>query len=46
LCRILTTNVDLIEKAKGLAAELERETAAPGEAREILRLEGIDAVNI
>ena len=43
--RVLATNVDLVEKTKRIAAELEREIATPDEAREILGLKGIDAVN-
>jgi hypothetical protein len=43
--RVLATNVDLVAKTKRLAAELEREIATPDEAREILGLEGLDAVN-
>lgn len=43
--RVLATNVDLVEKVKRLAAELEREIATPDEAREILGLKGLDAVN-
>ena len=43
--RVLATNVDLVEKVKRIAAEFEREIAPPDEAREILGLKGIDAVN-
>ena len=43
--RVLATNVDLVEKVKRIAAELEREIAAPDEAREMLGLKGLDAVN-
>jgi len=43
--RVLATNVDLVEKAKRIAAEFERELATPDEAREILGLKGKDAVN-
>lgn len=42
---VLATNVDLVEKAKRIAAEFEREIATPGEAREMLRLKGLAAVN-
>lgn len=42
---VLATNVDLVEKVKRIAAEFEREIAAPDEAREMLGLKGIDAVN-
>ena len=42
---ILTTNVDLVEKVKRIAAEFEREVATPDEAREMLGLKGLDAVN-
>lgn len=42
---VLATNVDLVEKAKCIAAEFEREIATPGEAREMLRLKGLAAVN-
>ncbi len=38
-------NVDLVEKVKRLAAEFEREIATPDEARQILELKGLDAVN-
>jgi uncharacterized protein (DUF849 family) len=43
--RVLATNVDLVEKVKRIAAEFEREIAAPDEAREMLGLKGLDAVN-
>lgn len=43
--RVLATNVDLVEKVKRIAAEFEREIATPDEAREMLGLKGIDAVN-
>jgi len=43
--RALATNVDLVEKVKRIAAEFEREIAAPDEAREMLGLKGIDVVN-
>ena len=43
--RVLATNVDLVEKAKRIAAEFEREIATPDEAREILGLKGKAAVN-
>jgi uncharacterized protein (DUF849 family) len=42
--RVLATNVDLVEKAKRIAAEFEREIATPDEAREMLGLKGQDAV--
>lgn len=42
---VLATNVDLVEKVKRIAAEFERGIAAPDEAREMLGLKGIDAVN-
>jgi uncharacterized protein (DUF849 family) len=42
---VLATNVDLVEKVKRIAAEFEREIATPEEAREILSLKGLDAVN-
>ncbi len=42
---VLATNVDLVEKVKRIAAEFEREIATPDEAREMLGLKGIDAVN-
>lgn len=42
--RVLATNVDLVEKVKRLAAELEREVATPAEARSLLGLKGADAV--
>ena len=41
----LATNVSLVEKVKRIASEFEREIAAPDEAREILGLKGLDAVN-
>lgn len=43
--RVLATNVDLVEKTKRLAAELEREIATPDEAREMLALKGQDQTN-
>ncbi|OGO18710.1 MAG: 3-keto-5-aminohexanoate cleavage protein [Chloroflexi bacterium RBG_16_48_8] len=43
--RELARNVDLVEKVKRIAAEFEREIATPAEAREMLRLKGMDAVN-
>ena len=43
--RVLAKNVDLVEKVKRLAAEFEREIATPDEARQILGLKGLDAVN-
>jgi 3-keto-5-aminohexanoate cleavage enzyme len=43
--RVLATNVGLVEKAKRIAAEFEREIATPDEAREMLGLKGKDAVN-
>jgi uncharacterized protein (DUF849 family) len=43
--RVLATNVDLVQKAKRIAAEFEREIATPEEAREMLGLKGKDAVN-
>ena len=42
--RVLATNVDLVEKAKRIAAEFERDIATPDEAREILGLKGQEAV--
>jgi uncharacterized protein (DUF849 family) len=42
--RVLATNVDLVEKAKRIAAEFEREIATPDEAREVLGLKGLDSV--
>jgi len=42
---VLATNVDLVEKAKRIATEFEREIATPDEAREMLGLKGIDAVD-
>ena len=43
--KVLATNVDLVEKVKRIAAEFEREIATPDEAREMLSLKGLDAVN-
>jgi uncharacterized protein (DUF849 family) len=43
--RELARNVDLVEKVKRIADEFEREIATPAEAREILGLKGLDAVN-
>jgi len=43
--RELATNVDLVEKVKRIAAEFEREIATPDEAREMLGLKGLGAVN-
>ncbi|NIV39472.1 MAG: 3-keto-5-aminohexanoate cleavage protein, partial [Anaerolineae bacterium] len=42
--RVLATNVDLVEKAKRIAAEFEREIATPDEARDMLGLKGQKAV--
>jgi len=42
---VLATNADLVEKVKRLAAEFEREIATPAEAREMLGLKGLEAVN-
>jgi uncharacterized protein (DUF849 family) len=42
---VLATNVDLVEKVGRIAAEFEREIASPDEAREMLGLKGLDAVN-
>jgi uncharacterized protein (DUF849 family) len=42
--RVLATNVDLVEKAKRIAAEFDREIATPDEAREMLGLKGQEAV--
>ena len=42
---VLATNVDLVEKVKRIAHEFEREIATPAEAREMLGLKGLDAVN-
>jgi uncharacterized protein (DUF849 family) len=42
---VLATNLDLVEKVKRIAAEFERKTATPAEARQMLGLKGIDAVN-
>ena len=41
----LATNVSLVEKVKRIASEFERKIATPDEAREILGLKGLDAVN-
>jgi uncharacterized protein (DUF849 family) len=41
----LATNVSLVEKVKRIASEFEREIATPDEAREMLGLKGLDAVN-
>jgi uncharacterized protein (DUF849 family) len=38
-------NVDLVEKVVRIAAEFEREIASPDEAREMLGLKGLDAVD-
>jgi len=43
--RELATNVDLVEKVVRIAKEFEREIATPDEAREMLRLKGLEAVN-
>lgn len=43
--KTLATNVDLVEKAKRIATEFEREIATPDEARAMLGLKGRDAVN-
>ncbi len=43
--RVLAKNVDLVEKVKRIAIEFEREIASPAEAREMLGLKGLDAVN-
>jgi len=43
--RTLGTNAQLVEKAVRLAEEFEREIATPDEAREILGLKGVGAVN-
>jgi uncharacterized protein (DUF849 family) len=43
--KVLATNVDLVEKVKRIAAEFEREIATPEEARQILGLKGLQAVN-
>jgi len=43
--KVLATNVDLVEKVKRIASEFEREIATPDEAREMLGLKGLDAVN-
>jgi len=37
--------VSLVEKVKRIASEFEREIATPDEAREMLGLKGLDAVN-
>ena len=42
---VLATNVALVEKVKRIAAEFEREIATPEEARELLGLKGLEAVN-
>lgn len=42
---VLATNVDLVEKAKRIAAEFERDIATPDEARAMLGLKGLGAVN-
>jgi len=42
---VLATNVDLVEKVKRIAAEFDREIAAPDEARQRLGLKGLQAVN-
>ena len=42
---VLATNVDLVEKVKRLAAEFDREIATPDEARQMLGLKGLEAVN-
>jgi uncharacterized protein (DUF849 family) len=41
----LATNVSLVEKVKRIASEFEREIATPDEARAMLGLKGLDAVN-
>ena len=41
----LATNVSLVEKVKRIASEFEREIATADEAREMLGLKGVDAVN-
>ena len=43
--RVWATNVDLVEKAIRIASEFEREIATPNEARKMLGLKGIEAVN-
>jgi len=43
--RTLATNAQLVEKAVRLAHELEREVATPDEARAMLGLKGMSAVN-
>lgn len=42
---VLASNVDLVEKVKRIAYEFEREIASPAEAREMLGLKGLEAVN-
>ncbi len=42
---VLATNVDLVEKVKRIAAEFDREIAVPEEARQMLGLKGLHAVN-
>ncbi len=42
---VLTTNVQLVEKAVRLAHEFEREIATPDEARAMLTLKGLSEVN-
>jgi len=42
--KVLASNVDLVEKAKRIAAEFEREIATPDEARKMLGLKGREAV--
>ena len=42
---VLATNADLVEKVKRIAAEFERDIATPAEAREMLGLKGLEAVN-
>ncbi len=41
----LARNVELVEKVIRIASEFEREIATPDEAREMLKLKGLDAVN-
>jgi uncharacterized protein (DUF849 family) len=43
--RVWATNVDLVEKAIRISSEFEREIATPNEAREMLGLKGLEAVN-
>ena len=43
--RELATNAQLVEKVAGLAREFEREVATPDEARKMLELKGLAAVN-